>query len=142
MNQKRSLLFKIVTRSPSETEQRGMVCGVSRKLLQIFITASLFLLCVQCATQKRQTIKNEANEFIENWEASFILLSLQVQVGNFRHIIAKVQLGGSELAIVVSIVVCCVLLLLCTVGRLCPLDRSQMMDVCPLQQWILQMWSR
>uniref|UniRef100_A0A3B4WYL7 Plexin D1 n=1 Tax=Seriola lalandi dorsalis TaxID=1841481 RepID=A0A3B4WYL7_SERLL len=39
-----------------------------------------------------------------------------VQVGNFRHTIAKVQLGGSELAIVVSIVVCCVLLLLCTVA--------------------------
>jgi len=43
---------------------------------------------------------------------------LQVQVGYFRRTIAKVQLGGSELAIVVSIVVCCVLLLLCTVGRL------------------------
>uniref|UniRef100_A0A3Q2NTC2 Plexin D1 n=1 Tax=Fundulus heteroclitus TaxID=8078 RepID=A0A3Q2NTC2_FUNHE len=39
-----------------------------------------------------------------------------VQVGNFRHMITKVQLGGSELAIVVSIVVCCVLLLLCTVA--------------------------
>uniref|UniRef100_A0A3Q0RM74 Plexin D1 n=1 Tax=Amphilophus citrinellus TaxID=61819 RepID=A0A3Q0RM74_AMPCI len=39
-----------------------------------------------------------------------------VQVGNFRHAIAIVQLGGSELAIVVSIVVCCVLLLLCTVA--------------------------
>uniref|UniRef100_A0A8C6PPG4 Plexin D1 n=1 Tax=Nothobranchius furzeri TaxID=105023 RepID=A0A8C6PPG4_NOTFU len=39
-----------------------------------------------------------------------------VQVGNFHHTIAKVQLGGSELAIVVSIVVCCVLLLLCTVA--------------------------
>lgn len=38
-------------------------------------------------------------------------------MGNFRHTIAKVQLGGSELAIVVSIVVCCVLLLLCTVGK-------------------------
>ncbi|XP_038595585.1 plexin-D1-like, partial [Micropterus salmoides] len=46
-------------------------------------------------------------------------LPVTVQVGNFRHTIAKVQLGGSELAIVVSIVVCCVLLLLCTVGRLC-----------------------
>ncbi|CAB1442569.1 unnamed protein product [Pleuronectes platessa] len=43
-------------------------------------------------------------------------LPVTVQVGNFRHIIAKVQLGGSELAIVVSIVVCCVLLLLCTVA--------------------------
>lgn len=140
MNLKRSLLFKIATRSPSGTEQRGS--GVSRKLLHVFITASLFLLCAQRSTQKWQTIENEANEFIENWEASSVLLSLQVQVGNFHHIIAKVQLGGSELAIVVSIVVCCVLLLLCTVGRLCPLDRSQMMDVCPLQQWILQMWSR
>lgn len=48
------------------------------------------------------------------------VLSFQVQVGNFRHTIAKVQLGGSELAIVVSIVVCCVLLLLCTVGKSCP----------------------
>ena len=44
-------------------------------------------------------------------------VSLQVQVGNFRRIIAKVQLGGSELAITISIVVCCVLLLLCTVGK-------------------------
>ncbi|KAM9855581.1 plexin-D1 [Aulostomus maculatus] len=43
-------------------------------------------------------------------------MPVTVQVGNFRHIIAKVQLGGSELAIVVSIVVCCVLLLLCTVA--------------------------
>ncbi|KAJ8016168.1 hypothetical protein DPEC_G00004390 [Dallia pectoralis] len=43
-------------------------------------------------------------------------LPVTVQVGNFRRIIAKVQLGGSELAIVVSIVVCCVLLLLCTVA--------------------------
>ncbi|XP_048874111.1 plexin-D1 [Brienomyrus brachyistius] len=39
-----------------------------------------------------------------------------VQVGNFRKVIATVQLGGSELAIVVSIVVCSVLLLLCTVA--------------------------
>ncbi|XP_034393758.1 plexin-D1 [Cyclopterus lumpus] len=43
-------------------------------------------------------------------------LPVTVQVGNFRRTIAKVQLGGSELAIVVSIVVCCVLLLLCTVA--------------------------
>ncbi|XP_061591845.1 plexin-D1 [Cololabis saira] len=43
-------------------------------------------------------------------------LPVTVQVGNFHHMIAKVQLGGSELAIVVSIVVCCVLLLLCTVA--------------------------
>ncbi|XP_054464831.1 plexin-D1 [Anoplopoma fimbria] len=43
-------------------------------------------------------------------------LPVTVQVGNFRHTIAKVQLGGSELAITVSIVVCCVLLLLCTVA--------------------------
>uniref|UniRef100_A0A6Q2WQF3 Sema domain-containing protein n=1 Tax=Esox lucius TaxID=8010 RepID=A0A6Q2WQF3_ESOLU len=43
-------------------------------------------------------------------------LPVVVQVGNFRRVIAKVQLGGSELAIVVSIVVCCVLLLLCTVA--------------------------
>ncbi|XP_060912866.1 plexin-D1 [Labrus mixtus] len=43
-------------------------------------------------------------------------MPVTVQVGNFRHTIAKVQLGGSELAIVVSIVVCCVLLLLCTVA--------------------------
>lgn len=50
---------------------------------------------------------------------SVLFLSSKVQVGNFRHIIAKVQLRGSEMAIVVSIVVCCVLLLLCTVGKLC-----------------------
>ncbi|XP_015250226.1 PREDICTED: plexin-D1 isoform X1 [Cyprinodon variegatus] len=43
-------------------------------------------------------------------------LPVTVQVGNFRHMITKVQLGGSEMAIVVSIVVCCVLLLLCTVA--------------------------
>lgn len=53
-------------------------------------------------------------------EICMFVLSFQVQVGNFRHTIAKVQLGGSELAIVVSIVVCCVLLLLCTVGKSCP----------------------
>ncbi|XP_042159949.1 plexin-D1-like [Oncorhynchus tshawytscha] len=44
------------------------------------------------------------------------VLPVTVRVGNFERIIAKVQLGGSELAIVVSIVVCCVLLLLCTVA--------------------------
>lgn len=54
-----------------------------------------------------------------NLEICTHFLSFQVQVGNFRRIIAKVQLGGSELAIVVSIVVCCVLLLLCTVGKSC-----------------------
>ncbi|KAL1021519.1 hypothetical protein UPYG_G00014280 [Umbra pygmaea] len=43
-------------------------------------------------------------------------LPVTIQLGNFRKTIAKVQLGGSELAIVVSIVVCCVLLLLCTVA--------------------------
>uniref|UniRef100_A0A8C5CS89 Plexin D1 n=1 Tax=Gadus morhua TaxID=8049 RepID=A0A8C5CS89_GADMO len=43
-------------------------------------------------------------------------LPVTVQVGNFRHTIAKVQLGGSELAIVISIVVSCVLLLPCTVA--------------------------
>lgn len=59
-------------------------------------------------------------------------------MGNFRHTIAKVQLGGSELAIVVSIVVCCVLLLLCTVGESCP----RMMNVHLLWQWLLQMWRR
>lgn len=51
-------------------------------------------------------------------------------MGNFDHIIAKVQLGGSELAIVVSIVVCCVLLLLCTVGRLCSHTLSVANDGC------------
>ncbi|XP_063320866.1 plexin-D1 [Pelmatolapia mariae] len=43
-------------------------------------------------------------------------LPVFVQVGNFRRKVATVQLGGSEMAIVVSIVVCCVLLLLCTVA--------------------------
>ncbi|XP_076022659.1 plexin-D1 [Genypterus blacodes] len=43
-------------------------------------------------------------------------LPVTVQVGNFHHVIAKVQLGGADLATVVSIVVCCVLLLLCTVA--------------------------
>ncbi|KAG7472234.1 hypothetical protein MATL_G00106780 [Megalops atlanticus] len=43
-------------------------------------------------------------------------LPVTVQVGNFHKTIAMVQLGGSELAIVVSIVVCSVLLLLCTVA--------------------------
>nr|XP_015203481.1 PREDICTED: plexin-D1 [Lepisosteus oculatus] len=43
-------------------------------------------------------------------------LPVTVEVGNFRKVIAMVQLGGSELAIVVSIVVCCVLLLFCTVA--------------------------
>ena len=53
-------------------------------------------------------------------------------MGNFRHTIAKVQLGGSELAIVVSIVVCCVMLLVCTVGRLCALAHQRLMNVCLL----------
>ncbi|XP_074537799.1 plexin-D1 [Halichoeres trimaculatus] len=53
------------------------------------------------------------NELLSSSERE---LPVTVQVGNFRHTIAKVQLGGSELAIVVSIVVCCVLLLLCTVA--------------------------
>uniref|UniRef100_A0A7N8YNJ8 Plexin D1 n=1 Tax=Mastacembelus armatus TaxID=205130 RepID=A0A7N8YNJ8_9TELE len=53
------------------------------------------------------------NELLSSSERE---LPVTVQVGNFRHTIAKVQIGGSELAIVVSIVVCCVLLLLCTVA--------------------------
>lgn len=53
------------------------------------------------------------NELLSSSERE---LPVTVQVGNFHHTIAKVQLGGSELAIVVSIVVCCVLLLLCTVA--------------------------
>ncbi|KAI1893046.1 hypothetical protein AGOR_G00139850 [Albula goreensis] len=43
-------------------------------------------------------------------------LPVTVQVGNFQKIIATVQLGGSEPAIVVSIVVCGILLLLCVVA--------------------------
>uniref|UniRef100_A0A8C6WPQ9 Plexin D1 n=1 Tax=Neogobius melanostomus TaxID=47308 RepID=A0A8C6WPQ9_9GOBI len=53
------------------------------------------------------------NELLSSSEGE---LPVTIQVGNFHHTIAKVQLGGSELAIVVSIVVCCVLLLLCTVA--------------------------
>lgn len=41
----------------------------------------------------------------------------QIQVGNFNQTIATLQLGGSETAIVVSIVICSVLLLLSVVGR-------------------------
>ncbi|KAJ8265165.1 hypothetical protein COCON_G00142640 [Conger conger] len=43
-------------------------------------------------------------------------LPVTVQVGKFQKTIAMVQLGGSEPAIVVSIVVCGILLLLCTVA--------------------------
>ncbi|MBN3302109.1 PLXD1 protein, partial [Amia calva] len=43
-------------------------------------------------------------------------LLVTVQVGNFQQVIAKVQMRGSELAIVVSIVVCSILLLVCTVA--------------------------
>uniref|UniRef100_A0AAY4D4D9 Sema domain-containing protein n=1 Tax=Denticeps clupeoides TaxID=299321 RepID=A0AAY4D4D9_9TELE len=43
-------------------------------------------------------------------------LPVTVCVGNLRRVIARVQLGGRELAIIVSIVVCSVLLLLCTVA--------------------------
>ncbi|KAJ8394770.1 hypothetical protein AAFF_G00041250 [Aldrovandia affinis] len=43
-------------------------------------------------------------------------LPVTVQVGNFHKTIAMVQLGGSEPAIVVSIVVCGILLLLCIVA--------------------------
>ncbi|KAG5838468.1 hypothetical protein ANANG_G00224010 [Anguilla anguilla] len=43
-------------------------------------------------------------------------LPVTVQVGNFQKTIAMVQLGNSEPAIVVSIVVCGILLLLCTVA--------------------------
>lgn len=66
-----------------------------------------------------RTLRDRWWNEIERNNALFFSFSFQVQVGNFRHTIAKVQLGGSELAIVVSIVVCCVLLLLCTVGKLC-----------------------
>lgn len=41
----------------------------------------------------------------------------QIQVGNFNQTIATLQLGGSETAIVVSIVICSVLLLLSVVGK-------------------------
>ncbi|KAI4889334.1 hypothetical protein NFI96_023916, partial [Prochilodus magdalenae] len=43
-------------------------------------------------------------------------LPVTVHVGNFRKQIAVVQMGGSELAIIVTVAVCCVLLLLCTVA--------------------------
>ncbi|KAI5101511.1 plexin-D1 precursor, partial [Silurus meridionalis] len=44
-------------------------------------------------------------------------LSVTVRAGNYQKVIAVVQMGGSELAITVTVVVCCVLLLLCTVGK-------------------------
>uniref|UniRef100_A0AAR2JJK9 Sema domain-containing protein n=1 Tax=Pygocentrus nattereri TaxID=42514 RepID=A0AAR2JJK9_PYGNA len=43
-------------------------------------------------------------------------LPVTVRVGNFHKQIAVVQMGGSELAIIVTVAVCCVLLLLCTVA--------------------------
>lgn len=43
--------------------------------------------------------------------------SVQIQVGNFNQTIATLQLGGSETAIIVSIVICSVLLLLSVVGK-------------------------
>lgn len=43
--------------------------------------------------------------------------STQIQVGNFNQTIATLQLGGSETAIIVSIVICSVLLLLSVVGK-------------------------
>ncbi|XP_036434838.1 plexin-D1 [Colossoma macropomum] len=43
-------------------------------------------------------------------------LPVTVHVGNFHKQIAVVQMGGSELAIIVTVAVCCVLLLLCTVA--------------------------
>uniref|UniRef100_A0A8B9GQ67 Plexin D1 n=1 Tax=Astyanax mexicanus TaxID=7994 RepID=A0A8B9GQ67_ASTMX len=43
-------------------------------------------------------------------------LPVTVQVGNFHKQIAVVQMGGSELAIIVTVAVCCVLLLLCTIS--------------------------
>lgn len=43
--------------------------------------------------------------------------SIQIQVGNFNQTIATLQLGGSETAIIVSIVICSVLLLLSVVGK-------------------------
>lgn len=42
---------------------------------------------------------------------------MQIQVGNFNQTIATLQLGGSETAIIVSIVICSVLLLLSVVGK-------------------------
>lgn len=42
---------------------------------------------------------------------------VQIQVGNFNQTIATLQLGGSETAIVVSIVICSVLLVLSVVGK-------------------------
>lgn len=44
-------------------------------------------------------------------------ISAQIQVGNFNQTIATLQLGGSETAIIVSIVICSVLLLLSVVGK-------------------------
>ncbi|XP_058844836.1 plexin-D1-like isoform X2 [Acipenser ruthenus] len=43
-------------------------------------------------------------------------LPVIVQVGNFKEEIARVHLGGNEMAIIVSIVVCSILLLVCTVA--------------------------
>ncbi|XP_030891403.1 plexin-D1-like [Leptonychotes weddellii] len=44
-------------------------------------------------------------------------LPITIQVGNFNQTIATLQLGGSETAIIVSIVICSVLLLLSVVGK-------------------------
>lgn len=44
-------------------------------------------------------------------------LPAQIQVGNFNQTIATLQLGGSETAIIVSIVICSILLLLSVVGK-------------------------
>ena len=63
--------------------------------------------------------------------------SVQIQVGNFNQTIATLQLGGSETAIIVSIVICSVLLLLSVVGEEPPptAPGGQTSPTCPQPRW-------
>ncbi|MGH0152363.1 UNVERIFIED_CONTAM: hypothetical protein FKN15_022168 [Acipenser sinensis] len=54
--------------------------------------------------------------WIKHHHGEPLTLVIMVQVGNFKEEIARVHLGGNEMAIIVSIVVCSILLLVCTVA--------------------------
>lgn len=63
------------------------------------------------------TANEKSQDVIPGKPQSPFPTSAQIQVGNFNQTIATLQLGGSETAIIVSIVICSVLLLLSVVGK-------------------------
>lgn len=76
--------------------------------------------------QGTQPVRRRARAYVRGSYNS-LTTPPQIQVGNFNQTIATLQLGGSETAIIVSIVICSVLLLLSVVGkeRPPPVDASR-----------------